>query len=438
MQRRVSISTHLRGGVLIYALVIVALVSLLLTGWIELMIVRGNQVGEMEKSIQRRLALANSTALFRQYLISQVLPGTSGAALGPVTLGGDWGGLSVVSSWTGSPFASSAPVLQINPFNPGGGGGFQTRISAVLQSGGLWSAAEGLVQTRSPVAGGQLMAIQAPTLNPSATLDVRGGLLSLRGSLLWRPSAPHFYNFATTWFATPENGLAQTPLPDGTSDPIPPSNLPWPAIFTTDYLGSLNVLDNPSRPYNSWASAMLNLSPLFLDGAIASEHGTPDADDNYPITSDGNGKVAIALEQNTHREFIITNAATVELTGNLSAPTTPLRILISEGASPVHTINRVTFLGTNLRPVLLGLKTLASPTVLVQFPSAPSAVNQLWLTAENTPLVLTSGAGGVWLGGLRTDRAVQAIAADLTLQLPADLAAEALLDRHGWVEIYQR
>jgi hypothetical protein len=427
-----------RAGVLIYALVIVALASLLLTGWIELMIVRGNQVNEMEQSIKRRLAAANGTALFRQYLLSQVLPGQSGVALAPVLVGCDWGGVSILNSWTGSPFASSAPTLQVNAFNPGAGGGFVLRISGVIENGGEWSAVEGLVQTRSPAASGRLITAQTPTLNPIATLDLRGGLLSARGSLLWLPSSPHLYNFATAWFATPETGLPQASLPGPGGTSILPSNLVWTPIFTTDYTGSLNVLDNPAQPTNSWAAAMAALSPLVLDGAVESEHGTPDVDDNYPITSDGNGTLRINLAQSSQNNFVLDNVGTLELVGDLSAPVDPLRILINQGAGPTHEINRISFIGSNPRPVLLGLKTATSPTVLIEFPAGSSAFNQLWLTVENTPLVLTSGSGGTWLGGLRTDRSVEASAADLLLQLPTDLAAETLLDRQGWVEIYQR
>jgi hypothetical protein len=197
-------------------------------------------------------------------------------------------------------------------------------------------------------------------------------------------------------------------------------------------------LDNPAQPANSWEAAMVALSPLVLDGAIESEHGTPDVNGNYPITSDGNGTLRVDLGQSSHHNFVLENAGTLELVGDLSAPTDPLRILINQGPGTIHEISRISFLGSNPRPVLLGLKTSASPTVLVEFPAANSAFNQLWLTAENTPLVLSSGSSGVWLGGLRTDRSVEASAADLLLQLPADLTAETLLDRQGWVEIYQR
>ncbi len=427
-----------RGGVLIYALVIVALSSLLLTGWIELMIVRGNQVNQMEQAVKRRIALANSTAMFRQYLLTMVLPGTTVDSLDPIEAGSGWGGVSILTSWVGSPFASSSPVLQFNPFNPGGGGGYVLPISALLQHGTSWIAVDGQVQTRSPVTSGSLLTSQTPRSPSLTAISITGGLFSSRGARLWRPSGPNNYNFGTAWFATPENGSVQTALPNAGGTARPPSNLTWPPIFTTNYTGSLDVVDNPSRPFNSWTAQIQALSPLVLDGDVESEHGTPDEEDHYPIASDGAGNIRIALDQTSDANFVIHNVETLELTAAPVVPDDILRILIQQTPSSTRIPSQISFTGSNTRPVLLGIKTSSSPTVEIQFPAAAGAVCQLWATVENTPLVLTSGSGAYWVGGLRSDRSVDASGADLTFQLPSEISVESSLDRQGWVEIYQR
>lgn len=428
------------GSVLLYALVLIALSALVFVGWIQVMVVRGNYVNTMEAAMQRRAGLENGEALFRQYVLGNVFDRQSGAAVSAVVPGG-WGGVEILE-WTGQPFESVVDFPFYNPFNPGGGGGFVRGLSAFVQSGsadeeGIYSEPRRiLVGSRSPVLGGSLLTFQRPTLVPSAVTSATTGMQIAGGVFLWNPNSPNTYNFATQRFGVPQVSPPPPTLAAiGGGAGVLPSNIAQPDLFTNDFDGSMNVIDNPMFPANSLSHRLASLSPLALDGMTAASHGTLDGLGNAPIQSDGLGNVTVRLAQNDHLSFVLSNVSRLELVGESGAPASMLVFLIVDGPGAAPELAEVRFTGSNTRPLLLAVKKSSGNELLWSFVSP----NPTWTTLgllENTPLRIVSSGQVDFQGGVRTDRGMDASAASVNL-VPLDPApVENLLDRQAWMEMY--
>jgi len=430
------------GSVILYTLLIVAVSTLLFVGWIEVMLVRGNYVNTIENAIQRRVGLANSEALLRQYAMSQVMVGTSGGGVA-AQLDAGWGGIEILP-WNGSPFAAQSAPPFVNHFNPGAGRGFARNLSAILESGGglvagedtrFFEARRALVGTRSPVASGFLLTMQTPTMVPSATVAVPAGPSSSRGAFLWNPNSPNTFGFSTTRFSTPNVVPAPPTLPAVGGGTVLPSNLAFPAIFTVNYSGSLDVVNNPFFPQNSLTQKVLAQGPLIIDAEVAVNHGTPDGNGNFPIQSDGDGFVRVLLSQDNHNYFVLQNLEQLRLEG-AGGGSTALVFLIDQTVSSTRDLLEIEFAGLNTRPLFLIIKKSSGLEVIWDFTES-GAVWRLLATLENTPVALQSAGGTlVMQGGIRTDRTFDASGVPINLVPGGEFPVPDLLDRHGWVEVY--
>lgn len=120
-----------KGSIILYVLVLIAIVSLLFVGWIELMTARGQTTDILTYSIKRRIAAQNANAILRQYLTSNVL-NTSTGSLPEISLPNGWGGVAVPTTWTKAPGDWAYPDSNANPFNPSGTGAYNTTLMANL------------------------------------------------------------------------------------------------------------------------------------------------------------------------------------------------------------------------------------------------------------------------------------------------------------------
>jgi hypothetical protein len=108
------------GSVLLFVLVLVAIVSLIFVGWIEIMTARTNLTEVLSYSIQRRVAFQNSRAMFHSYMINVALNNSSGALSSPVMAEGadsSWGSLEVLA-WENNSATWQNPGVPPNAFMP--------------------------------------------------------------------------------------------------------------------------------------------------------------------------------------------------------------------------------------------------------------------------------------------------------------------------------
>jgi hypothetical protein len=113
----------LRGSALLFVLVLVAIISLVFVGWIEIMTARTNLTEVMNYSVQRRVAYLNSRAMLHSYMNLVALNASSGALTPPVMASGpdeSWGSLEILP-WENDPAGWQNPGNPPNAFIPGDG-----------------------------------------------------------------------------------------------------------------------------------------------------------------------------------------------------------------------------------------------------------------------------------------------------------------------------
>lgn len=116
---------------MLYVMVVVALISLLFVGWLELMTNRVRTVDVQVYSMKRRLAYENARVLLRQYLVSVVQNTDAGTAFS-ASLADGWGSLTVAADWSKTPVGWIDPVTDSNLFFPSCSGWFTSGGASAL------------------------------------------------------------------------------------------------------------------------------------------------------------------------------------------------------------------------------------------------------------------------------------------------------------------
>jgi hypothetical protein len=111
------------GSALLFVLVLVAIISLVFVGWIEIMTARTNLTEVMNYSVQRRVAYLNSRAMLHSYMTLVALNTSNGALSPPVMASGSdasWGSLEILP-WQNDAAGWQNPGEPPNAFIPGDG-----------------------------------------------------------------------------------------------------------------------------------------------------------------------------------------------------------------------------------------------------------------------------------------------------------------------------
>lgn len=117
------IRRSLKGSIVVFALVILAVSSIVLAGWVHLLGAQAEYSSAQEDAIQRRLTAENSRALAVQYVREGMLNGSalSGVTNDSVTWGGDFvAGVRIPTFGSGTPFAATNFLTEGSPFSPAG------------------------------------------------------------------------------------------------------------------------------------------------------------------------------------------------------------------------------------------------------------------------------------------------------------------------------
>ena len=371
-----------RGSVLLYALVLMALCSLIFAGWVELLMARANFSGLAEESARARIAEANGDAILREAVLRQVVPSASGNLTSATTfqLPDGAGRAWIEAQWSGPPAAAAGIMPLWNPFSPGRGGGFFFTATGFVQNAdGGTSPRALLVCSKSPALSGVRIA-QTQAAVVSQTIDTNGGAFLRAPAIEMQADA--------AWFQVPDSA---------TIPPFFPLNFPWlPGGGVSDAAIDTLAATAVSIPAGN-GTLTLDLSTL-----------------TYSYSSGGNGSTGSF--SNPAR---ISGSGPVEITGS-SADS--FRLYAGAGAT--------------LSASTIGIRTAgnvwivldAQSSVTINATANPAAV----ITARGT--ALDFAVGSVFRGGIRTDSNVTGTASISPLAGFSPL--EEALDRVYWIESY--
>lgn len=115
--------TSLQGSTLLFVLVLVAILSLVFVGWIEIMTARTNLTETISYSVQRRISYLNSRAMLQAYMNLVAINASSGQLSPAVMAEGansSWGSLEI-APWQNVTAGWQNPGEPPNAFLPGDG-----------------------------------------------------------------------------------------------------------------------------------------------------------------------------------------------------------------------------------------------------------------------------------------------------------------------------
>jgi hypothetical protein len=446
MKPQLSHHSLSKGGVLLYALVVMALGAVVAAAWIGTMSARMLYTESKDKAIDRRITLENSRLLATQYFLSQVLPGESGAALNiSYEIDGQTIAAFEIAEWTDAPLLSTTLAPGHNVFAPGAGDGYTLDFAVEITNGSVTIPWLFQARSRSPLYGLDLLNAQRPLLDPSSALELDENIRNPANAILWRPNTPNLYGFRTGSFQTPGTPPPAVTLlsPGGAS--ILQSNLAFPPMTSGPagadaYNGALDVVRDSSNP-NSLGAKAKSGTFILIDGLLEQ--------DFEGITNDGQGTVEIhLLTPTTTRIFIDGNVETLRLIGQANAGESNqatglpgLLIVLDQDATSTADLTQVEMEGSNSRRLYLAVRKTNGTAVL--FNHLEAADPLLWrmgMTLENTPVEYALAGGSLLLtGGLRTDRTFQVSGGFMNLNPEPDpRLLERLADRIAWLETYRQ
>ncbi len=167
-----------KGAVMVFAVILMTAGVFVLAAVLQTAATQGIS-GETEwLALDRRVTLANSRAMAREYLRNRLFRVPQDTNAWPAVFTNSFGGFSIEPSeepepnyWTALSASSEGVVLNINPFNLMERGGFYREVFVAELDNGLrqvnWSFA---LRTRSPVAAGYSFTQHRPAENELASL----------------------------------------------------------------------------------------------------------------------------------------------------------------------------------------------------------------------------------------------------------------------------
>ncbi|MEO6847878.1 MAG: hypothetical protein ABI443_09925, partial [Chthoniobacterales bacterium] len=389
------------GSALIIAMLLIAVSSVLITGWVAIITARSGMVNQMTTTTQRRIALENSKALAQEFVLERIIPSTSGAEFSYNLSDPAWGGIDV-PGWASAPFLSITKADGYNHFNPGSGDGY-TLDTLITLNDGTQTPPQYIyhVKSRSPLLSGILLSSQTPTLTTPRTLAI--GAINVSGSaFVWTPSTS--MNFTPTSYATAERVTPVTTFATSGGSTLLMSNFALPPTaanprtgdpITSLYIGLFDAINNSNAAANS--SVAKATTPILVDGSAISSNG---------VVCDGNGNVTITLNTQELTNVHITGGAPTPSPSPSPAPPAapPITTLTIQGQAAVNdvaadglpstlivvdqvaasSLTRITLTQNNSRRFMLAVKRDSLGSDLrVEFTTS-SATWRMLLEIENT------------------------------------------------------
>jgi len=481
------------GSVLIYSLIVLAVGSLVLAGWVQLLATRAIATVDLGDRINQRLILENSRLLARQYLLENVLPGNYD---GPVSLAAadGWAAFSLTGTTTGAPLdvtpdSPGAPQIEhLNVFSPEGSDGYGLNISATLSDGISGMAWDFQTRSSSPIFGHDFFTSQKPTLLVGTQIVVSTGWYSTGNTVVWVPNSPNDFDFTSETYQAPTVSLpTMTPPLDGAGQPVLMSNFAFPPVTSgpagggSGYGGFLSVIQPagggllykagwpPARSLAGASDPAPAHVAVYSDGdesTLPNPHvdlvmtGTAPAPPYLGVSSDGAGTVTIDLSANNSQLIYITNdVSTLILQGQLLGsadyaasatddkaeedevdPRAGLLIVYVQDGGTTRNLTSIQLQGQNNRRVYLAVKKTNDPQSGLTLTT--NTTNARWRLAgvfENVPITWSLAGDLQLIGGLRSDASLAVTGGSVSVFREAD---PRLLSRHAdrlaWLEAYRQ
>ncbi len=419
------------GGVLLVVLAVVLVAAAITAGWISVMTAQLQYAEQYFTSSKRRVALANATAMTRQYFLTQVLTKSSGPGAS-IDLGDGWGAI-VISATNDTPLTTFQKAAGYNHFSPGNGDGYSQSVACAISTGSTSQSITVLVNSRSPVLSGIPVVVNSPAGSLSGTVLNEGASLLCQATGSFSVQSGSFF-----LPAAPSNALDSS---SGTA--IAASNFPFVPITGSEsggaasYDGTLNVIQNASG-INSLSTIVAMSSPNGLnviDGSVSFN--------GNGVVCDGTGVVTIDLANPALGNVRITgNVTNLIFTGQTTAAD---RIIAGNAAAVLVVVNQllppalnnIEFGQSNNRKLALAIKSTSGAAAVFRFPQSGVGTWRLLLTLEAVPATIQlTGGSQILVGGIQSDSAIAVTGGSLTVaEEPDPKLMERLAARDGWLEV---
>lgn len=376
---------------MLLALLVVLACSFVLAGWVILLASQTLSGEEAATAQKRRLAVHNSEALARQYVLQTM--GTSGGVSGNASaaLPNGWGSFSLANGTVGAWIAlkSVSPPTQWNPFSPFGPFGYTVNLDAALAGNATRSFQ---IRSRSPLFGGYPLTLHQPA--PAAP----GGLTANK-TLSW----PQQGGFPATPITSGEtvNGTFSGYLPE-----TPTTSLIGGVVTISSNSTGANITESGGFRNVSVDLGLLNIASLPTAALI-----------HYEVPSGaGSG-----------------NLTGVRLTvqGNATAGNLPPVLLTFEAGA--LSLSTVTLQGaSNSRRVYLRV---SNPSGFTLTGVGNWRLGMTFL--NNTTCTMNATGGLILTGGIRTNGTLRITSGTVSLSQEDDPAGlEGIVDRAAWLESF--
>jgi len=386
---------------MIFALLVLVVGAIVLVGWVQLMVTKTTFGDASQSGIEQRVALANSRALARQYILQQIPSGEIIATSVSVP----WGGFVASSSFN---LWSSTNTTNLSPFSPFERGGFNGTNQVVIR--GISTIPNGtlvtnittnrfVVRTRSPIAAGFPFVLQLLAANNGVVLPASYISYAL-------PSGSQFVWTQTGFPQIPVSsriqyaGAFNAPIPSQ----YPTTNIPTFQGYTNASATNLQIFINPGATTNTFLTYIPPVSFNASSSGLTNNSGNVIFPSNVPVR-----QLRIVGSTRTNALHIIIPNTNTNLTN----------ILLE---------------GNNTRPISVN-RTGNTPLLLTRLGNANRNF-EIAITLNGTPLTVASMSGNLRLrGGIRTTATITANASlILDPRTPSTDQLDYIADRMMWLE----
>ena len=406
-----------RGSILVFALVILAVATLVLAGWVSVLSGTTEFAQSADEGMVRRITMENSRGLAQQFLRTSVL--SSGGSVGTTNTNVIWGdfkvgGVSIPGLGANALQVNTFPI-RWNPYSPAGfslsgttyfSGFSATVTNARLYDGSSYETWTIQARSRAPVFGFDIADFPARTSVPSTVSVASAAAVGVQNG----PRTSGLLNVAAP---PPIPTALEMATYGGSSTTIGSTN-----VTVTSFSSTTLRLDANSTQRNArlWTGTSTGTATIYVHRNANSQ------DPTNPIVYNITGS-------NTRGIVLSTDTGTVALSNPSTAP--PLLIQCSSTYNPLT----ISVSGTLSRPVFLRINNIAQCN-MVRIGSGTPRVAGVFRGALQV-------FGGTIRGGIQafSDSGPSSGTLNITretesLGTPASLY-EFMANRRGWVEMYR-
>ncbi len=435
---RLSGPASRRGTIMIFALIIIAVGAIAISGWVYLMGGLSEYTDAMRDGMRRRVTLENSRAMANQYYRGYLISGAAQAAWtnyafasGGNTLGGIGVGAAGANPLT---TANSGDIL-VNLFGPAGASysdatyfaGFSTNLTANLSDGTTNGTIPWRIQVRSraPMFGYDV-------LNPIGMSNFPSSVSVANPSALGTSEGPRTSaDFLNSAFP-PEIPTTVTHVAYSGTVTLGGSSIPVTSFSSTQANGSHS--SNNNRQSRLWTGTTGNIAVIYLNRDPSPN--SPSAR-IYRITGNDARQLVLSSDSGT---------STVSIADPSSAPPILIQVTSAHGSSGGSGTNNffITVPQGNQRRVFLSVDSRHRFTTTIS--GGGSGTTRLVANFGGTVYGGTSRPGFALPGNHVLQGGFRAGASDVsvsggTLSIIRETASlpvlEAMAPRRGWVETYR-